>query len=110
MTATDILLRWMETALAQSGKRTIIIRSSDIQTRVPSWGRRLYGKQYAPNNYIRRFREVRQNKKRLHQDAGIESIEKVNIVGARQAGWKITRSISAVARNHENLEETLTAR
>ena len=99
ITATEILLRWLETALSWTDKEYIIIRSSDIQTKLPQWGAKVYDERYAPNNYLRRFREARANE--TYRNAGIKDIQKVELKGSREAGFKIIRSLPHLHRDFD---------
>jgi len=104
MTATEILLRWIETALARS-EGQVVFRSSDVQTKVPDWGDRLFGEKYSPNNFIRRFREVKSGQSDRLEGYNIDSIIEVPS-DSRESLWQATATPNRVLRDHEHRAPT----
>jgi len=99
MTAKQILLDYLETALALN-EGHVVFRSSDIQTKVPHWAERVYGERYSPNNFIRRFRELKSEDRHLLHQRGIDSIVEVPS-DSRESLWKAEMQRGELPRNYD---------
>jgi len=98
MTAKEILLRWIETALSKAGG-AVAFQTHHIHDNVRSWGKRVYGKTYSATNYERRFRELRGKDSDKLTERGIARIAKH--MDGTEATWIATSLPNRSPTNHD---------
>jgi len=98
MTAKEILLRWIETALSRA-EGAVAFQTHHIHDNVRSWGKRVYGKTYSATNYERRFRELRGKDSDKLTRRGIANIAKR--MNGSEATWIATSLPDATLTNHD---------
>ena len=103
MTVQEILLDWIETALALS-KGPVRITSHDIHSKCRSWGNRVYGQVHLASTYGRRWRRLREGQQTKLTQRGVKAVVKTQ--QTPQGEWIITPQHGATVTNHETKTTT----
>jgi hypothetical protein len=100
MTATELVLRWVETALARN-EGEAVFPSHVLQTSpgLPSWAEKHYDETYTPSTYMRRFREVKADPDAL-DNYNIADIVEVPNHKSNESKWRATAKEGRIPRDH----------
>ena len=98
MTVQQILLNWIETALAMA-EGPVRIRSSDIESKCARWGERVYQRTHLVSTYRRAWRKLREGRQIKLRNRGVHSV--IKLQDKPQGIWNIIPQQHAVVTNHE---------
>jgi hypothetical protein len=85
----ELIVRWLLACLERSDP--IVIFSHHMDTHVPEWVERNYGRRHNAATYDRKWRRLRSEKRHLLNEAGISVVELPDDVNPKKSekGWQI---------------------